>query len=69
MDELVDRGVIVLGGPAASEDPDEIALLAVNAESADHVCELFATDPWSVNQVFRLKSVRAWTIWLDNRSG
>jgi hypothetical protein len=68
LDELFDRGVIVLGGPVDNEDADDIALLAVSAESADQVRELFAADPWSANQVFRLKAVSAWTIWLDSRT-
>jgi hypothetical protein len=67
MDRLVARGAIVLGGPVESTDDADIALLAVEADSPDEVHRLFAADPWILNQVFRLKSVRAWTIWLDGR--
>ena len=66
--ELVDRGVIIFGGPVASDDEQDIALLAVEAADEDAVRSAFATDPWTVRQVFRLKQVRAWTVWLDGGS-
>jgi uncharacterized protein YciI len=69
MDELVNRGVIVLGGPIDSEDTDDVALLAVSAESPAHVQAIFGADPWTASHVFRLKSVCEWSIWLDARSG
>jgi uncharacterized protein len=28
---------------------------------------LFSTDPWAVNQVLRIKDVRSWSLWLDER--
>ena len=43
MDELVDAGVIVLGGPL--EDDDRVAF-AVEAESPEAVRSTFARDPW-----------------------
>jgi uncharacterized protein len=67
-DMLVDRGVIILGGPVASDDEQDIALLAVEAPDADAVRRIFSEDPWTVNQVYRIKDVRAWTLWLDGRS-
>ncbi len=67
-DALVDRGVIILGGPVASDDAEDIALLAVAAPDEDGLRSVFAADPWTVHQVFRIKSARAWTIWLDGRS-
>jgi hypothetical protein len=66
-DELVDQGVIILGGPVASDDDEDIALLAVEAPDEDSLRAIFGADPWTLHQVFRLKSVRAWTIWLDGR--
>ena len=67
-DELVDRGVIIFGGPVASPDEEDIALLAVEAADEAALRSLFDPDPWIEHQVFRLKAVRPWTIWLDGRS-
>jgi hypothetical protein len=67
MDGLVARGVIVLGGPIESDDPADVALVAVHAGTTGEVHELFADDPWISAKVFILKSIRAWTIWLDGQ--
>jgi hypothetical protein len=67
-DALVDRGVIILGGPVASDDEEDIALLAVEAPDEAALRSLFLPDPWIAHQVFRLKDIRSWTIWLDGRS-
>jgi len=67
-DTLTDRGVIILGGPVASDDDDDIALLAVEATDEEALRSIFDADPWTVHQVFRIKRVRAWTLWLDGRS-
>jgi uncharacterized protein YciI len=67
-DMLVDRGVIILGGPVASDNDEDIALLAVEAPDAHAVRSIFDADPWAVHQVFRIKHVRAWALWLDGRS-
>jgi uncharacterized protein YciI len=67
-DSLADRGVIILGGPVASDDDDDIALLAVEAPDEEALRSIFDADPWTVHQVFRIKRVRAWTLWLHGRS-
>jgi uncharacterized protein len=67
-DELVERGVIILGGPIASDDDEDVALLAVEAPGEEAVRLIFLDDPWSVHGVFRIKRVQTWTIWLDGRS-
>ena len=67
-DRLVERGVIILGGPIASDDEEDIALLAVEASDEDAVRAIFDADPWTVQRVFRIKDVRAWALWLDGRS-
>jgi len=65
-DQLVEDGVIILGGPISSESPDDVALMAFEAdEGAVH--SMFSRDPWLVSGVLRIKSVRAWTWWLDSR--
>lgn len=67
MDRLAASGVIILGGPVDSDDPDDIALLAVEADSHDAARAAFAADPWLVHGIFRIKDVRRWRIWLDGR--
>lgn len=67
-DGLTDSGVIVLGGPIEVPEPDVIALLAVEADSEEALRAVFDGDPWIRHRVFRLKEIRAWTIWLDGRA-
>jgi len=67
-DGLVDRGVIILGGPVGSDDGEDLALLAVEAPDEDAARSAFDADPWTVHQVFRIKQVRPWALWLDGRS-
>jgi uncharacterized protein YciI/uncharacterized damage-inducible protein DinB len=67
-DQLVDRGVIIIGGPVGSEDPEDIALLAVEAADEEAVRAIFDDDPWTAHHVFRIKDVRPWSLWLDGRS-
>lgn len=66
-DLLVEKGVIILGGPVDSDDPDDIALLAVEVADEAAARAAFGPDPWLVHGIFRLKEVRRWTIWLDGR--
>lgn len=68
-DGLVDRGVIVLGGPIGGGEDDDIALLAVEAASEEAARSAFDADPWIMHQVFRIKRVQPWTAWLDGRAG
>jgi hypothetical protein len=63
MDDLVDVGFIVLGGPLE----DEVRVVhAVEAASADQVRATLARDPWSESHL-RVASVEPWTIRLDGR--
>jgi uncharacterized protein YciI len=63
MDQLVDDGFIVLGGPLA----DEVRVAhAVEAESEDAVRATWARDPWSKTHLV-VDSVEPWTIRLDGR--
>jgi uncharacterized protein YciI len=63
MDELVDTGFVVLGGPLADE---RRVVLAIEAESEDAVHETLAGDPWTGTHL-RTESVEPWTIRLDGR--
>lgn len=66
-DGLVDRGIIIIGGPIGGDGAD-LALLAVEAPDEDAVRSIFDADPWTVHRVFRIKQIRPWTLWLDGRS-
>ena len=65
MDELVDAGFLVLGGPLAG---DGRVAHAVEAETQDAVRAAFARDPWSESHL-RIDSIEPWTIRLDARAG
>jgi hypothetical protein len=62
MDELVDAGVIVLGGPL----DDVRVALAVEAGSEETVREMLARDPWSETHLV-VDTVDSWTLRLDGR--
>jgi hypothetical protein len=63
MDGLVDKGVVVLGGPL---DDDVRVVLAVEADSRDAVRAELDRDPWSGTHL-EVESIEAWTIRLDGR--
>ena len=67
-DSLVDQGVVILGGPITSPDPEVVALLAVAARDEPALREVFAADPWAHTGVLRVKDVHEWKLWLDSRS-
>jgi hypothetical protein len=66
-DELVERGIIIFGGPIGGGSDDDIALLAVEARDESELRSIFSGDPWTANGVFRIKDARPWTWWLDSR--
>jgi hypothetical protein len=63
MDDLVDKGFVVLGGPLSDEFR---VVLAVDAESVDAVHATLAGDPWTGSHL-STESVEPWTIRLDGR--
>jgi hypothetical protein len=63
MDELVDAGFVVLGGPLADEHR---VVLAVEADSEVAVRDTLARDPWSETHL-RVDTIHPWTIRLDGR--
>jgi uncharacterized protein YciI len=67
MDELVDEGVIVLGGPVGEGDGED-ALLVVDLESDAAVRARLADDPWG-EDMLRTASVEPWTVFLGARAG
>jgi uncharacterized protein YciI len=64
MDDLVDKGSIILGGPLEG-DRETLHVIAGDSEQA--VRDLFATDPWWVNGMLRPVRIERWTIVLDSR--
>jgi uncharacterized protein YciI len=63
MDQLVDDGFLVLGGPLA----DEVRVVhAVEAESEEAIRVTLARDPWSESHLV-IDSIDPWTIRLDGR--
>jgi uncharacterized protein YciI len=63
MDNLVDDGFIVLGGPLS----DEVRVAhVVEADSEKAIRETLARDPWSESHLV-IDSIEPWTIRLDAR--
>jgi uncharacterized protein YciI len=62
VDDLVDSGFIVLGGPLQGERE---VLLIVSAPDEDAVRQRFADDPWVRSGMLTLTTVERWTILLD----
>jgi uncharacterized protein YciI len=63
MDELVDTGFVVLGGPLADEHR---VVEVVEAESEEAVRATYARDPWSETHL-RVDTIDPWTIRMDGR--
>jgi uncharacterized protein YciI len=63
MDDLVERGFLILGGPLWDETR---VVYAVEAESEHAVRSRLANDPWNETTLV-IESIDAWTIRLDGR--
>ena len=63
MDELVNTGFVVLGGPLGDE---RRVVHAVDAESQDAVRSTLARDPWNETHL-RIAAIDPWTVRLDGR--
>ncbi len=64
MDQLVEEGFIVLGGPL---EGGRDVLHAISASSADEVRARLAEDNWAQNGMLTVTSVEPWTVLLDGR--
>jgi uncharacterized protein YciI len=64
MDELVDEGLVILGGPVGD---GQQALLAMEAADEREIEARFERDPWVVLRLLRIGLIQPWTIWLDGR--
>jgi uncharacterized protein YciI len=65
IDELIDAGTFVMGGPL-SDYSGSVSLL--EGHTAAEARELIATDPFVLNGVFVIDSVRDWTVYVDELS-
>ena len=65
MEELVESGFVILGGPLADEHR---VVLVVEAESDEQVRATLALDPWS-ETLLVIDAIEPWTIRLDSRRG
>jgi uncharacterized protein YciI len=63
MEELVERGFIILGGPLADEHR---VVHVVEAGSEDDIRATYARDPWAGSHL-EVDTVDLWTIRLDAR--
>ncbi len=62
VDDLVERGIFVMGGPLSDHSGSMTLLENV---SEDEARELVARDPFVENGVFVLKDVRSWNVYVD----
>jgi uncharacterized protein YciI len=67
MDELVDKRVIVLGGPVGDGDGHS-ALLVIEANDEAEVRALLAPDPWG-EDMLATESIEPWSIFLRRSPG
>ena len=66
IDDLVERGIFVMGGPLRDNSGSISMLDGVDAEAARRIV---LEDPFVANGVFVLDEVLDWTIFVDELSG
>jgi uncharacterized protein YciI len=64
INNLIEEGFIFLGGPLIDEGG---AVLVVRAEDEAEVRRKMQHDPWYVNGILTLDSVKRWEIYVDER--
>jgi uncharacterized protein YciI len=64
IDQLVDDGSILMGGPLIDEGG---SLLIFNAEDENEVREKLRNDPWAKQGILKLENVKRWEIFIDER--
>jgi uncharacterized protein len=68
IDQLVDDGFILMGGPLLDRDGlPQGALLIVSAQDENEVTEKLKNDPWFERGILKLESVKRWEIFIDAR--
>ena len=66
VDNLFERGLIMLAGPYAPEGSG--ALVILNVESVAAARAVYANDPWAHQDILLTADVKEWTIFLDGRA-
>ena len=64
MDRLFENGTVIMGGPFSDGTG---SLVIVEAEGIDEVSTLIANDPFVVHEIFALRSLKQWQLFLDAR--
>jgi uncharacterized protein len=68
IDQTVDDGFVLMGGPLVDErGMPQGALLILNAENENEVREKLKNDPWTRHGILMLESVKRWEIFIDQR--
>ena len=62
IDQLVDDGDILLGGPLADEGG---AMLILNARDENEVRIKLKNDPWAEHGIWNRETVKRWEIFID----
>jgi uncharacterized protein len=65
VDDLFERGVIMMAGPFQPDGSG--ALVILNVESAAEARAIYANDPWAHHEILLTADAREWTIFLDAR--
>jgi uncharacterized protein YciI len=63
MDELVDDGFTILGGPIG----DGQTLHAVEAADEREIRARLDLDPWAASGLLQVGTIEPWALWLDSR--
>ena len=66
IDDLFERGLIVLAGPLADGAGEAVVIFEAESEAA--IRELLAADPWAVGDILHVERVREWRLFLDART-
>jgi uncharacterized protein YciI len=64
IDQLVDEGFILMGGPLEDEGG---ALLILNVQDENELREKLKNDPWTTHRILKLESVKRWQIFIDQK--
>jgi uncharacterized protein YciI len=64
IDRLFENGTVIMGGPFSDGTG---SLLIVEAEEMNEVLTLIANDPFVVHEIFALRDLKQWQLFLDAR--
>src|SRR4051794_30758249 len=62
VDDLIERGIFVMGGPFADDSGSQSLLEGIDVDEATRILQ---EDPFMKNGVFELDEIREWTIFVD----